>query len=65
MHTQPKRTESKIAAAAPGSTKHKVPDPPDPDNLPIDYPGTGVDPRISASPFPRDRQSRLRPQSHS
>lgn len=42
MHADSKRNETPAPERKP-STKHKLPDPPDPDNLPIDYPGTDRD----------------------
>ncbi|MEQ4566734.1 hypothetical protein [Paenarthrobacter sp. CAP02] len=44
MHAEPQGRESAVTAGKSSqSRKRKLPDPPDPDNLPIDYPGSGWD----------------------
>lgn len=59
MHTEKRRKESWAATSEPRTgLKHKLPDPPDPDNLPIDYPGSGWD----SSKFPPATPRTLRPQ---
>jgi hypothetical protein len=59
MHTEKRRKEPWLASSEPrAGLKHKLPDPPDPDNLPIDYPGDGWD----SSKFPSATPRTLRPQ---
>ncbi|MCX8456633.1 MULTISPECIES: hypothetical protein [Paenarthrobacter] len=61
MQTEKRRTEPRVASSEPRSgLKHKLPDPPDPDNLPIDYPGAGWD----SSSFPSATPRTLRPQHY-
>ncbi|MDR6687225.1 hypothetical protein J2Y41_002790 [Arthrobacter sp. 1088] len=44
MQTDSKKDESPVTGTDHRPVrKHKLPDPPDPDNLPIDYPGSGWD----------------------
>lgn len=49
MHTETKRNDPPATASEwkPGAS-HRLPDPPDPDNLPIDYPGV----RLTTEPAP-------------
>jgi hypothetical protein len=57
MHAKPQRSEA--SGARPGqASKRSIPDPPDPDNLPIDYLDSGWD---SSRPSPSVPHS-LRPQ---
>ncbi|HKU35270.1 MAG TPA: hypothetical protein VJP90_06940 [Paenarthrobacter sp.] len=62
MHTEKRRKASLATSSEPQSgRKHKLPDPPDPDNLPIDYTGAGWD----SSKFPPSTPRTLRPQHRS
>lgn len=59
MHTKKTRAESSTTTSEPRqASKRKLPDPPDPDNLPIDYQGSGWNPGKFPSSVPRS----LRPQ---
>ncbi|MCP2049199.1 UNVERIFIED_ORG: hypothetical protein J3D58_003271 [Paenarthrobacter nicotinovorans] len=64
MHAESQKRESSTTARGLGQRgqlgqpgKHKLPDPPDPDNLPIDYMGTGWD----SSRYPSSTPQSLRP----
>ena len=62
MHAEKRRKESLATNAVPqAGRKHKLPDPPDPDNLPIDYLGSGWD----SSKYPSSTPRTLRPQQRS
>ncbi|WP_347109267.1 hypothetical protein AAHB33_01335 [Paenarthrobacter sp. S56] len=62
MHADKRRKESLATNSEPrAGSKHKLPDPPDPDNLPIDYPGSGWD----SSKYPSATPRTLRPQHRS
>ena len=59
MHAESQRKESSTTAGKLGQAgKRRLPDPPDPDNLPIDYPGSGWD----SSRYPSAVPGSLRPQ---
>ncbi len=59
MHAEPQRREPAVTGGKTGEgRKRKLPDPPDPDNLPIDYPGSGWD----SGSYPTHVPSTLRPQ---
>ena len=59
MHAESPRKESATTGGKPGTAnKRSLPDPPDPDNLPIDYPGSGWD----SSRYPSTVPGSLRPQ---
>lgn len=64
MHAESQKRESSTATRGLGQHnqhgqpgKHKLPDPPDPDNLPIDYMGSGWD----SSRYPSSTPQSLRP----
>jgi len=61
MHAESQKREFSTASRGVGkhgqSGQHKLPDPPDPDNLPIDYPGSGWD----SSRYPSSVPESLRP----
>lgn len=59
MHAESQRNEPQTTGSKPGQAgKRSLPDPPDPDNLPIDYPGSGW----NSSRYPSGGPGRLRPQ---
>lgn len=59
MHADSQRKEPSTTGGKPGQAgKRSLPDPPDPDNLPIDYPGSGWD----SSRYPSTVPGSLRPQ---
>lgn len=44
MHTEPQRKDTSTTGSQPRTaSRRKLPDPPDPDNLPIDYRNSGWD----------------------
>ncbi|MDP9936455.1 hypothetical protein J2T11_002818 [Paenarthrobacter nicotinovorans] len=61
MHAESHKRESSSKARSLGrygqSGRHKLPDPPDPDNLPIDYRSSGWD----SSRYPSSAPESLRP----
>jgi hypothetical protein len=59
MHAESQRKEPLTTGGKLGqAAKRRLPDPPDPDNLPIDYPGLGWD----SSRYPSTVPGSLRPQ---
>ncbi|MET3369908.1 UNVERIFIED_CONTAM: hypothetical protein ABIE34_003167 [Jeotgalibacillus campisalis] len=59
MHAESKQKEPSATGGRLGQTgKRRLPDPPDPDNLPIDYPGSGWD----SGRYPSAVPGSLRPQ---
>ncbi|MDR6437613.1 hypothetical protein J2790_002762 [Paenarthrobacter nicotinovorans] len=62
MHTESQRKESSSTASQlRPANRRKLPDPPDPDNLPIDYRSSGWD----SSRYPSSVPESLRPQHSS
>jgi hypothetical protein len=59
MQTESKRDESRVTDSDHRPVrKHKLPDPPDPDNLPIDYPASGWDSSRYSSSVTRELHRR-------
>ncbi|MEV7605863.1 hypothetical protein AB0N65_10545 [Paenarthrobacter sp. NPDC089322] len=62
---KPRKKSLATSSEATRGSKHQLPDPPDPDNLPIDYLGSGWDSSKFPSSTPRSlRPQILRPQHH-
>ncbi|MCP1411970.1 hypothetical protein J3D46_001236 [Paenarthrobacter sp. A20] len=54
MHAESQRKETSTTGSTPRpASRHKLPDPPDPDNLPIDYRAAGWDSQRNPSAVPK------------